>query len=165
MADGQGQIYLNGTLGNRIDFNNTGIAVPSLNARSLGTKLVLFPSVSTSTADFAIGVELGAIWNSIGATTSAFKWYTNATNIATLSGNGNFNLTGTLTAPAIMLNGTSLQTTLDSKATKASPTFTGTLTLNDASSNLVLSVDSASRMSSLNSRLQAQDDTSTTVTI
>ena len=90
VADGQGQLYLNGTIGNRIDFNYTGIAVPSLNTRSLGTKLVLFPSVSTSTADFAIGVELGAVWNSIGDTTSAFKWYTNATNIATLSGNGNF---------------------------------------------------------------------------
>ena len=116
MADGQGQIYLSGTIGNRIHFNNTGIAVPSLNTRSLGTKIVLFPSVSTSTADFAIGVELGAIWNTIGATTSAFKWYTNATNIATLSGNGNFNLTGTLTTPTITLGSTDLQTTLSSKA-------------------------------------------------
>ena len=93
VADGQGQKYLRGSVGNRIDFNNTGIAVPSLNARSLGTKIVLFPSVSASATDFEIGMELGALWNSIGATTSAFKWYTNATNIATLSGNGNFNLT------------------------------------------------------------------------
>ena len=72
---------------------------------------------------------------------------------------------GTVVTPAKKLNGTNLQTTLDSKATKASPTFTGTLTLNDASSNLVLSVDSASKISTLDSLLQAQDDTSATGTI
>ena len=73
--------------------------------------------------------------------------------------------TGTVVAPEITLNGTSLQTTLDSKATKASPTFTGTLTLNDASSNLVLSVDSASRISTLYSLLQVQNYISATGTI
>ena len=73
--------------------------------------------------------------------------------------------TGTVVTPAITLNGTSLQTTLDSKATQASPTFTGTLTLNDASSNLVLSVDSASKISTLCTLLQVQSDTSATGTI
>jgi hypothetical protein len=54
-ADGGGQIYLNGTSGNRIDFNGQGMAPPALVTRSAGTKLVLSPNVGSLTTDLAIG--------------------------------------------------------------------------------------------------------------
>ena len=44
-ATGGGQIYLNGSAGNRIDFASVGFAAPTTGGRSVGTKIVLFPDI------------------------------------------------------------------------------------------------------------------------
>ena len=70
--------------------------------RSPGTKIVLFPSTVTGDLDFAIGVELGAIWNSVATNGGQFKWYAGSTvPIATLTGAGNLDVSGTLTTGGV----------------------------------------------------------------
>jgi hypothetical protein len=98
-ATGGGQIYLNGATGNRIDFNQNGVAAPAFTTRSTGTKLVLYPAISGSQVDYALGIDSSTFWYSIPETTShQFRWYAGTTNIATLTGAGNFSVTGNVTA-------------------------------------------------------------------
>lgn len=85
---GQGQIYLNGATGNRIDFNINGVAGPSFTTRSAGTKIVLYPAVSASTSDYALGIENNTLWSSVPFSVAQFKWYAGTTSVATLSGSG-----------------------------------------------------------------------------
>jgi predicted heme/steroid binding protein len=89
-AAGGGQLYLNGATGNRIDFNSNGVAAPATTTRSTGTKIVLFPGVSATDVDFALGIESSTLWYSVpNATASSFhKWYAGTTNIMSLSGTG-----------------------------------------------------------------------------
>ena len=121
---------MNGATNNRIDFGAAGYAAPSLigNGRSNGTKIVLFPSQVTTDLDFAIGIDLGTLWNSVATSAGQFRWYAGSTTpIATLSGTGNLTVSGTVSTPAITLGGTDLQTSLNNKANTASPTFAGTV--------------------------------------
>jgi hypothetical protein len=101
-ATGGGQLYLNGTTGNRIDFNINGLGGPSIYARSIGTKINLYPSLSTgSAADFAIGLANdGAggptrFWQSVNNSSSRFEWFAGGSSIATLSGGGQLTVNGT----------------------------------------------------------------------
>ena len=75
-ANGAGQIYLNGASGNRIDFSIAGINAPTTTTRSVGTKIVLYPTVSATDVDYAIGIESSTLWFSIPTNTAnSFKWY------------------------------------------------------------------------------------------
>ena len=94
---GGGQIYLNGATGNRIDFTNNGIAAPAFTTRSAGTKIVLFPGVNASSVDYAFGIESSTLWSSIPTTSEQFKWYAGTTNVGSLTGAGNFTVTGNVT--------------------------------------------------------------------
>ena len=97
IATGGGQIYLNGTTGNRIDFNNNGVGAPTFTTRSLGTKIVLNSNLGATTVDYALGIESNTLWSSVPTGTRSFKWYAGTTDIATLSGTGTFS-TSTLTS-------------------------------------------------------------------
>jgi hypothetical protein len=87
---GGGQIYLNGATGNRIDFNTNGVGAPAFTTRSAGTKIVLYPNISGSTVDYAIGVDNSTLWQSVLNSTGSFKWYAGTTQVASLSGAGLF---------------------------------------------------------------------------
>jgi hypothetical protein len=93
-ATGAGQILLNGASGNRIDFNQNGVAAPTFTTRSAGTKLVLYSDLSASSTDYALGIESGTLWSSVSTTARSFKWYGGTTLAATLSGTGNLTLVG-----------------------------------------------------------------------
>jgi hypothetical protein len=97
---GGGQIYLNGATGNRIDFNANGIAAPAFTTRSVGTKLVLYPNIGASTADYGIGIESNGIWFSTADATAGqqFRWYGGTTQAAILTGAGTFTATGDVCA-------------------------------------------------------------------
>jgi hypothetical protein len=73
---GGAQVYLNGTTGNRIDFNTNGTADPAFTTRSVGTKIVLRPTLTGSTLDYAIGIgALGqSMWVSLPTTTSTHSF-------------------------------------------------------------------------------------------
>ena len=97
---GAGQIYLNGGTSNLIEFNSNGIAPPTTGTRSAGTKIVIWPSVSSSFVDYAVGFETQSMWMSIPVANNAwsFKWYGGTTNIATLTGTGTFSTNGNVIA-------------------------------------------------------------------
>src|SRR4029079_8316105 len=54
-----GDLHLYNGTKNTIVFNTTGIAAPSFTNRSIGTRIVIFPGISASSTDHAIGVEGG----------------------------------------------------------------------------------------------------------
>lgn len=94
----------NGT-SNWINYGTTGVAAPSYTTRSAGTKLVLYDSLNSSSADFAIGIASGNLWQSVGVSGNQFQWYGGTTLAATLSGAGALTLTGTLSAAALSVSG------------------------------------------------------------
>ena len=102
---GEGQIFLNGANGNRIDFAAVGGGPPTVASRSVGTKLVLFPSVAASTVDYGLGIESNAMWSSVPSSSAQFRWYGGPSLAATLSGAGDLSVTG-----AITTNGVGVQT-------------------------------------------------------
>ena len=95
-TDGSGQVYLNGATSNRIDFNTNGTGAPAFTTRSAGTKLVLYPSLSGSVADYAIGIASATMWSSVPENNSSFKfkWYGATTEVASLDGAGAFTAVG-----------------------------------------------------------------------
>jgi hypothetical protein len=107
LSTGGGQIYLNGTGNNRIDWNTNGVAAPTTTTRSAGAKVVLYPAISGSSTDYALGVEAGALWSGIPGNDAGqfFKWYGAATEVASLSGTGVFSAAGTVTGANVLTGG------------------------------------------------------------
>jgi len=97
---GGAQIYLNGATQNRIDFNTNGVAAPTYTTRSAGTKVALYPAISGSSVDYALGVDTGALWTSIPGNDAGqfFKWYGGETQVGSLSGTGMMNIIGAVNA-------------------------------------------------------------------
>ena len=109
-ATGSGQISLNGTTGNRIEWAATGSAVPSFATRSTGTKMVLWPAVGLSSADTAVGVSGSTgkiLWNSVQDVTGSFAWYAGTTQIHGVTGTGATTLYGTGANLTVQGTGTS----------------------------------------------------------
>jgi hypothetical protein len=104
-ADGTGSIYLSNATSNRIDFATGANAAPALTTRSLGTKIVLWPAVSASLVDYAVGIEPNAQWYSVPGSSQSHKWYAGTTNIATLSGGGALTSTGSIGYPTGVATG------------------------------------------------------------
>ena len=76
---------------------------PSFTTRSNGAKLVLYPQLSSTSADYAIGVgTLYNMWFGVPSTTQQFIWYGGTTQLMALSGAGTMNVTG-----GLVLTGTS----------------------------------------------------------
>jgi hypothetical protein len=98
-ATNDGQLFLNGASGNRIEFNGNGPAAPSFTTRSTGTRLSIVPLLSgTTVADVAIGYESNALWFSMPTANSAysFKWYGGTTLAAGLKANGDLSTIGAI---------------------------------------------------------------------
>jgi hypothetical protein len=57
---------------------------------------VLYPSLSGSVADYAIGINAATMWSSIPENNSSFKfkWYGATTEVASLDGAGAFTAVG-----------------------------------------------------------------------
>ena len=80
-----GQIRLNGATGNRIDWNQNGVAAPAFTTKSVGTKLVLYPALSASQVDYALGIENSTLWYSVPTTSQNHKWYGGTTEMMKLT--------------------------------------------------------------------------------
>jgi hypothetical protein len=92
---GAGQVYLNGATSNRIDWAAVGTGAPAFTTRSDGTKLLLYPSLSGSITDYAIGIDAATMWSSVPENEASFKfkWYGATTEVASLTGTGVFTAT------------------------------------------------------------------------
>lgn len=100
-----GTLNLSNATSNVIAWNTSGVTGPTFTNRSAGTKLVLYPSIGTTSADYALGIEGGTLWSSVGTTSNAFRWYGGTTLAATLTGAGNLTTTGTITGTNISASG------------------------------------------------------------
>lgn len=91
-----GQIYLNGTTSNRIDFNASGTAAPAFTTRSAGTKIVFNPTLSGTAVDYGIGCDTTSLWQSIPQATNGFdfRWFGGTTQLASLNGAGTLTVSG-----------------------------------------------------------------------
>jgi len=87
---GTNAIALNNSTSNWILWSANGIAPPSFTTRSNGTKVVLYPNISGSTTDYALGIDGGMLWSSVPSSADGFRWYSGTTIVAELNGNGNF---------------------------------------------------------------------------
>jgi hypothetical protein len=89
------QIDLTGTTNNWIRHAAVGVAAPAFTTRSVGTKWVLYPTLSGSALDYAIGVKSGAIWVSTNATSAGVEFYFGSTTpVITFTGPGVILCTG-----------------------------------------------------------------------
>ena len=106
-ATGAGQIYLNGATNNRIDFNTNGTGAPATTTRSDGTKLLLYPTLTGSLVDYALGIDSATMWSSVPENSAGFnfKWYGATTQVASLSGTGVFSAAGNITGGNIVTSG------------------------------------------------------------
>jgi hypothetical protein len=104
---GGGQIYLNGSGGNRIDFAASANGTPTYTNRSPATKIVFAPTLSGSALDYAVGIGTNIFWLSIPGSAQEFRVYSGPSVIA-------FRVTGAGTAFANAFSGTSI--TLDGQA-------------------------------------------------
>jgi len=67
-------------------FPASGLGIPTLTTRSAGTKMVLYPDVSATRVDFAIGVSSDSQWYSVGNSTHSHRFYHGTTNTMSLTG-------------------------------------------------------------------------------
>jgi hypothetical protein len=103
-------------------YTTSGVAPPSFTTRSAGTRVMLYPNIGASSADYAIGIDGSTLWNSVPTTASQFRWYGGTTLAATLSGAGALTLVGGLSATTIAASST---------LTAAGATITGTTKINN----------------------------------
>jgi hypothetical protein len=68
--------------------NSDGLSAPTLTTRGSGTRIVLWPQVSSIDTDYAIGMDSSTMWFGIPNSGTAFKWYSGTTKILQLQGNG-----------------------------------------------------------------------------
>ncbi|MGH9161490.1 MAG: hypothetical protein ACRD2X_16105, partial [Vicinamibacteraceae bacterium] len=104
----QGPVRIESTLGDATDneitmLNNVGVqsrfvwanagaGAPTTGTRSAGTRLVLWPSVTTGFGDYSIGMEGDAMWSAVPHASDRFRWYGGATEVADLAGTGTLEL-------------------------------------------------------------------------
>lgn len=91
-----GDILLANATANFLRFFNAGVGDPTFTTRSNGTKIVLYPELSATAADFALGISAGVMWSSVPNTTHNFRWYGGTALAATISGTGNITAVGTV---------------------------------------------------------------------
>jgi hypothetical protein len=138
---GAGQVYLNGATSNRIDWAAVGTGAPAFTTRSDGTKLLLYPSISGSLTDYAIGIDAATMWSSVPENNASFKfkWYGATTEIANLTGTGAFtaaSFTGNGVAlTAINASNISSGTIDNARTTGNTANSASTIVLRDASGN------------------------------
>jgi len=71
----QGDLVLYNSTKNTIVFSQTGATPPSFTTRSIGTKIVLYPNITSSSSDYAFGIEGAALWYSVPSTSQSHKFY------------------------------------------------------------------------------------------
>ena len=74
-----GDISLYNSSSQTIYFASSGSGVPTLTTRSLGTKIVLKPTISSSLVDFSLGVSSDSMWYSTSDSSSFHKFFNGIT--------------------------------------------------------------------------------------
>ncbi|HEY9262938.1 tail fiber domain-containing protein, partial [Chitinophaga sp.] len=85
-----GSILLTDTLSNMISYNLKGVAAPTFNSGSVGTKLLLYPQAMANNTNYAIGIDTGATWFSVPQSNLSYSWkyYGGTTLVSRLTAQG-----------------------------------------------------------------------------
>jgi hypothetical protein len=88
-------LKLNAGTQNTISFNGAGLGAPTFTSSSAGTKLLLWPSVDATHADYAIGVANSQVWFSLPNAGSSLNWtwFGGTTGVMSLTADGFLTLT------------------------------------------------------------------------
>ena len=65
--------------GNELYFTTAGVNPPTMNGRSSGTKIVLYPQTGVTQGDFSIGIEGGNTWFQVPSSLQGYKFYQGTT--------------------------------------------------------------------------------------
>lgn len=91
-----------------VSWSAAGVAAPTVGARSVGTKVVAYPSLSATTVDYALGIEGSTLWFSVPSIGTGFKFYNNTSVLMQVYDAGMFvNTSMDIVRGTIMRNGTS----------------------------------------------------------
>ena len=80
---------------------DTNYGSPSFNTRSIGNKIVLYPNISATTLDYAIGVESGSMFFTTPYSTSGFRFYNGLTFPTSITGGGNIETAGSISSASL----------------------------------------------------------------
>jgi hypothetical protein len=98
-----GDIVLSGT---ELMFTQTGASPPTLNGRSSGTKIVLYPSTASTQGDYSLGIEGANMWFQVPTlTNTGYKFYQGTTPSFIISSGGNVGINTTSPSRMLSLNG------------------------------------------------------------
>jgi hypothetical protein len=91
-----GSVNLNDASAPLVAFPAAGAAPPSFPTRSLGEKITLYPTINSSNADYAIGIDANTMWLGLPQATSGnyVSVYGGSTMAMAFAGNGLINLLG-----------------------------------------------------------------------
>jgi hypothetical protein len=83
-----GDIVLYNSTKQTIYFNSVGSGIPAITTRSVGTKIVLLPNITSGTTDYALGISNSSLWYSVSDTTCNHSWYLGTSNRLMLDNSG-----------------------------------------------------------------------------
>ena len=92
----KGDLVLDSASKNTIFYENSGIGLPTLTNRSVGTKICYNGAIGASATDFATGIATAVLWNSVPTSSQRFEWYAANNEIMQLDGFGNLAIQGSL---------------------------------------------------------------------
>ena len=78
---------------------------PTLTSRAGGNKLILYPSLSASLLDYAIGVESTDMFFSVENNAAGYKFYAGSSVVTSVSGTGNINTSGSMASASSSTTG------------------------------------------------------------
>jgi hypothetical protein len=84
---------------------DTAYGAPTLTTRAGGNKLILYPSLSASLLDYAIGVESADLFFSTENSFAGYKFYAGPSVVTSISGSGNITTNGALASASSATTG------------------------------------------------------------
>ena len=125
-----GNIVLYNNTDNHIAFyGDSNVSPPSFTNRSQGTKIILYPDITSSKVDYAFGIETNASWYSVPNASTSHKFYHGTTNTVSINGT-NVDIkhttasTSTTTGALKIAGGIGISNTTDAVSISNGGTFT-----------------------------------------
>lgn len=154
------QIYMNSASSNMLFYSTVGVAVPTLTARSIGTKIVFYPQVSATEVDYAMGIAGSTLWSSVPDALSTYnhRWYGGTTELMRLRGDGRLGIgigaptatrlhcydpSTTTTRIAVFRNGTADGTEIQTGSIEYIHDYSNTTDFNNGANSVGLSINLA----------------------
>ena len=149
--------------GNEIFFTTTGANPPTLNGRSSGTKIVLFPQTNVTQGDFSIGIEPGNTWFQVPSLVQGYKFYQGTTaSVVITAGAGNVNILNTANITAIS-SGTILATNVTGTNVVSTALSSGTFNVTTITSSSILASSSITTANVYSTNITATNNVFTSV--